>query len=110
MPYAFQYQKKKLPRNLDRRVKLSEEDKEQIRYLHKQGTPLRQIARQYAHKCTRRAIQFMLFPERYAVQKANAKKRRAIKGNTLQEYGKEAWAKTMREHRRYKQSIKNKLI
>lgn len=108
MPYA--HTRKKIPRKLDRRVKASEEDKDMIKEKYRNGETIRAIARSFRNKFTRRVVQYVLFPERYAMLLANSKKRRKLKGNTLQEYGRKAWAKTIREHRHYKQSIKNKLI
>ncbi len=62
MPYKSQ--DIKLPRNLDRRVKVTEEDKENIRSLYKKVGVVREVARQFEHICSRRMIQFILFPER----------------------------------------------
>lgn len=95
----------RVTREHDRRVKLTEDDKERIRSMYKDGMGIRAIAREYEGKCTRRAIQYTLFPERYAALLANARRRRKIKGNTLQEYGKEKWRDTMREHRAYKKKL-----
>ena len=109
-PYDI-IQAKKLPRSLDRRVKLTDDDKEAIRSLYKDGNGIREIARMYENKCTRRVIQYILFPERYAVLLANAKRRRKLKGNTLKEYGRKKWAETIKEHRHYKMQLNNnKLI
>jgi hypothetical protein len=111
MPYAFATYKKKIPRELDRRVKLSSDDIEIIKHLYfKNKLAIRAIARMYAGKCTRRVIQYTLKPELYVKQLQTARKRRQLKGNAFREYGKEAWNSAMRDHRRYKQSIKDKLI
>ena len=107
MPYA--HQKLKIPRSLDRRVKLSDDDKDTIRNLYAQNVPIRGIARLYQDKCSRRTIQYTLRPDLYERMLANAKKRRAIKGTAQKEYGRIAWNETIREHRHYKQSIKDKL-
>ena len=95
----------KVTKEFDRRLHLSDTDRDRIRSLYADGMGIRAIAREYEKQCTRRLIQFILFPERYEKTKEIARKRRAIKGNTLQEYGKKAWAKTMRDHRRYKRSL-----
>lgn len=72
MPYKSE--KIKLPRELDRRVKLTEEDKEIIRKLYKEERKgVREIARMYEHKCSRRLIQFVIFPERAEVAKRRMK-------------------------------------
>lgn len=51
------------PKN-DGRRKITEEDKDYMRQLHKQGEPVREIARIFEGLCSRRMIQFVLFPER----------------------------------------------
>ena len=52
-----------LPREFDRRVKLTEDDKVTIRKLYRDGYAIRAIARALP-KISRRMIQFILFPER----------------------------------------------
>jgi hypothetical protein len=63
----------RIGRENDKRVKITEEDKERIKQLHKQGEPIREIARQFEGIASRRAIQFILYPERLARVKARAK-------------------------------------
>ena len=88
----------KIPRRFDRRVKLTDEDKEAIRGLYYQlGAGIREIAREYEGKCSRRMIQFILFPERAEVAKQNFKKWR--KENPMK---KEDWRAYMKGHRHYK--------
>lgn len=107
MPYKYLMDKKKIPRALDRRVKLTEDDKEHIRYLHKSGRSIHSIAREYAHKCTRRTIQYTIKPELYDhLRKAFIERRKDGKYKPT----KEKWRAIMREHRQYKQKIKDKLI
>ena len=107
MPYKFATDKKKIPRALDRRVKLTEEDKAYIRKLYKDGNSIRQIARMFKDKCTRRPIQYTIFPARYEIMK----KQFADRARTgMYRPTKAKWSETIREHRAYKQSIKNKLI
>lgn len=91
--------KKKLPDGKDRRVKLSEKDKQNIIALHKANTPIREIARIYEGQCSRRLIQYVIFPERRAKVAAQFIARRA---DGRYKPSKEEWAKTMREHRQYK--------
>lgn len=107
MPYKYQYKKLKIPRALDRRVKLTDEDKEHIKKLYKEGNGIREIARLYEHKCTRRVIQYTLFPDRLKKMNASFKENRK---DGRYKPSKRAWAKTQREHRAYKQSIKDRLI
>lgn len=107
MPYAWSHNHKKLPRKLDRRVKLTEEDKEHICKLHKEGEGVRSIARMYEHKCSRRTIQYTLRPELYAKLRKDFNERRK---DGRYKPSKAKWASVMREHRHYKQSMKNKLM
>jgi len=48
----------------DRRRKLTEEDKEDIKAGHKRGEAIHAIARVYKGKCSRRLIQLTIYPER----------------------------------------------
>lgn len=48
----------------DRRRKLTEEDKEDIKARHKRGEAIHAIARAYKGKCSKRLIQFVIYPER----------------------------------------------
>lgn len=61
----------RLPRELDKRVKLTDEDRAQIKALHEEGQSIRAIARMFEGKCSRRMIQFILFPERVDAMRAN---------------------------------------
>lgn len=84
----------------DRRIKLTLEDKEEIRELYKLSEwSQRKLAKQY--KVSKRLIQFVLNPQRLVENK----KRRAERGGTKQYYNKDAWRKVMREHRRYKHKL-----
>lgn len=101
MPYKFVYTHTKLPKGKDRRCKLTDEDKEDIKELHfVKGWGVRKIARAYP-QVSRRLIQFVLFPERLKVVADNAKTKKAW----LLYYDREKHTKAMREHRQYKQSI-----
>lgn len=108
MPYNFTYEHKLIPRELDRRFRISEEDKLEIARLYKQEKlAIREIARLFEGRCSRRSIQFILFPERLVLAKEQFRARRK---DGRYKPSKVAWAKTMREHRHYKQSIKEKLV
>lgn len=95
MPYKCQ--SAKVPRKFDRRVKLTEEDKYNMREMYRQGETVRGIARIFEGKCSRRMVQFVLFPERADVAKENFKRWR--KENPIT---KEAWRGYMKGHRHYK--------
>jgi len=99
MPYWFETQKIKLPKDKDRRRKLSEGDKQMIKYLYFQkGWAIRAIAREFQDKCCRRTIQFILFPERH---------KRVMEWKRLRnwDYNRERHTKAVREYRRYKASV-----
>jgi DNA-binding XRE family transcriptional regulator len=85
----------------DRRVKLNPEQKKEI-YANELGLSQRKLALNYG--VSRRTIQFILDPEKL---KENLK-RREERGGSKQYYNKEDWAKTMKEHRGYKQDLKLK--
>jgi len=107
MPYKYQYTRMKIPRKLDKRVKILDEDKERIMTLYGKGISLHSIERDFfEYRISRRSIQFILFPERKEKCRIDYKTRR-IDGRY---YDKDKWRVQMRNHRRYKQSIKDKLI
>lgn len=64
----------KLSRELDRRVKYTEEDKNHVKKLHSDGHSQRAIARQTG--ISRRYISFILYPERLVKVKEQYKQRR----------------------------------
>ena len=92
----------KLPRELDRRVRLSDNDKDDIRARYKKGETRRGIARAYEDKCSRGAIQYTVHPEKYARMLKGAKERR-IDGRYKP--SKKDWNETMKEHRHYKKKV-----
>ena len=97
----------RLPRTLDRRVKLTDDDKVRIRALHSDGVAIRQIAREYEGKCTRRTIQYVIRPELYEAMRERFKKRRRD-GRYKPERAR--WREVQREHRHYKKKVLGKLI
>jgi len=66
----------RIPRELDKRRWITEEHKQEIKGLHRQGVAIREIARQFKKVCCRRSIQFILYPERGLISKALFKERR----------------------------------
>lgn len=99
MPYTSE--KIKLPRTLDRRVKLTEEDKENITTRYNNGEGIRAIARAYESLCSRRMIQFVLFPER--LQKMTTK--HIQEKSHLKYYDREKNTVSVRNTRNYKQGL-----
>ena len=99
MPYKSE--KMKLSREQDRRYKLTEEQREQIKQRFETGLySQRGLAREY--NVSRRLISFVLVPEKYEESKEQWKKRNA---DGRYKPSREAWAATVREHRRYKQEL-----
>ena len=99
MPYKSS--KIKLSRSQDRRIKLTDEQREEIR--HKYSTGLysqRALAREYG--VSRRLIAFVLDDTKYQKCKEQFKERKA---DGRYKPDKEEQAKTMREHRHYKQKL-----
>ncbi|QOV08428.1 hypothetical protein Kirov_229 [Bacillus phage Kirov] len=88
---------------LDKRVKLTVADKEQIKSEYESGLiSINALARKY--KVSKRLIQFTLFPER----KELAKKRLAEKQKEGAYYSKEKHREYMKKHREYKKDLHNK--
>jgi hypothetical protein len=102
MPYAFATKHIKLQRQSDRRVRITDDDKEKIKVSYQLGESIRGIERTFHGRISRRSIQFILFPERREIAQKQFKQRRK---DGRYYPGKEKWAKIMREHRQYKQSI-----
>ena len=95
MPYAFELHKTQLPFELDKRRKLTEKDKEQIKTLFKTGHTVRGIARMFPQVC-RRTIQFVIDPERITAMR---------KGRDWKKYyDKEKHRQQMQKWRRTKQA------
>lgn len=81
----------------DRRMKLTEEQKDKIRA--EVGKSQRKLAEEYG--VSRRTIQFILSPEKLLENK----KRRLERGGWKQYYNKDKYSQEMKEHRRYKQEL-----
>lgn len=97
MPYKSE--KIKLNPSQDRRRKLTEEQKEEIRSIYKTGVcGTRPLAKQFG--VSRSTIQVIVNPNIAERHKTRAKEH-------WRDYKqpKEEWAATMREHRRYKQNL-----
>ena len=99
MPYKSE--RIPLPRELDRRVRLSEEQKDEIRHKYETGMySQRQLANEYG--VSRRLIVFVIHPDRYErAKKITAQHHKEGRYDV----SKEEHAQIIREHRRYKQSL-----
>lgn len=99
MPYKFETNKLKIPKELDKRVRLTEEEREQIIQLGGKISQ-RKLAKKY--KVSRRLIQFVLYPEKYEKSKQQTKINRLLNNNY---YEKERNTKYMKKHRTHKQTL-----
>jgi len=91
----------KVPKNKDRRYKLSESDRKLIRLKHKKGESIHSISKMF--NVSRRTIQFILFPERLEQNL----KLRSERGGSKQYYDSEYHKQSMRKHRAYKKELFN---
>ena len=86
--------------SFDRRVKLTDDDKELIRKISKEeNLSQRELARKF--NVSRRLIQYVLDPEKLTENKRIREER----GGTKQYYDKEKHREYMKDHRRYKQDL-----
>ena len=100
MPHIFETQHLKIPKEHDKRVKLTKEDKELIKHLYETtDTSQRKLATQFG--VSRRLITFILDPEK---QKANLQARDA-RGGSKKYYDKETNKKRMKAHREHKRAL-----
>lgn len=88
-------------KKLDRRCKLSDEQREEIKGLKEKMT---QSSVAKAYGVSRRLIQFIWYPE----QHEENKRRRAERGGSKQYYDREKHNEAMREHRAYKRELEQK--
>ncbi len=101
MPYAFQTHHLHLPRQHDRRVKLTDGDRDRIKSLFDSGKHLQHaLAKQFG--VSRSTIRFIVNPEAHE----RNKQLRADRGGWKRYYrGGAEWASTVRRHRRRKHAI-----
>lgn len=83
----------------DRRVKLLPCQREMVKYMHNNGASINSIARMF--NVNKRLIQFIIFPERHAINLQHRKDR----GGSMVYYNKEKHVASVREHRQYKKKI-----
>lgn len=93
----------KLPRELDRRVKLTDAQRAAIKIEYAAGgTSYNKLAQKYG--VSKRLVIFIVNPECLKAARERFKERR-MDGRYYP--SKEKWAATMREHRRYKYDVLN---
>lgn len=85
----------------DRRVKLTSEQRSEIKYLYAQGgTSYSKLAKEF--NVSKRLIQFIINPDKHNKCLEQFKERRK---DGRYKPTKEDWASTMREHRSYKEKL-----
>ena len=104
MPYKHETDRLKLPRHLDRRIKYTDKDKQDVIKLYASGISQRAIARKTG--MSRRYVSFILFPDRMEKCKEQFKERRLDR----RYYDRETNTCAIRSSRRYKQKHFNELI
>jgi hypothetical protein len=102
---AYQHLKLKIPKKYDRRIKLTDKERQEIKDLYGKVSQ-RKLARMFG--VSRRLIQFIGCPEKHRKNLL----RRADSGGSAQYYNKDKWREQMKDHRRYKQELflKGKLV
>lgn len=91
----------KLNNFYDRRIKLTDKQREEIKEMYKKGIAIREIARNFEEICSRRLIQFVIYPER----DKKLKEIRKIKKGHLFYYNKNKHKEAMRSIRKYKEEV-----
>ena len=100
MPFKFENKHLKIRKEDDKRIKLTEDDKQEIRKLYSQGVmSQRQLAEMF--NVHRRSIQFALDPEK--LKRNN--EQRAERGKDGRYYQKEKQREYMREYRHRKKML-----
>lgn len=100
MPSVFEKEKLKIKKENDKRIKLTEEDKEEIRKIYATGTiSQRQLASLY--NVSRRTIQFAINPDKYLINLEQFKERQ----KDGRYYNKEKHTEYMRDYRKHKAEL-----
>ena len=95
--------KVRVPKNKDRRRKLTDDDRLKIKQLYKNKWSIHKIAREYTNVCSRRLIQFILFPARER-HNAELHKERRKDGRY---YNREKHTLAMASTRQHKRDLNN---
>lgn len=100
MPYKFEYKHLKMKKEDDKRIKLTDDDKEEIRKLYSKGMfSQRKLAEIF--NVSRRTIQFVLNPEKLK----ESYKQRAERGKDGRYYNKEKQKEYMQRYRHQKKKL-----
>lgn len=96
MPYKFEKLGLKIPKSFDKRIKLNENQKQEIRNL-KNNMSQRQLAKKF--NVSRRLIQFILFPEKLERHK-ELKKINKVHKNYYDKEKNRLYKKIHRDHKK----------
>lgn len=99
MPIKSEVYKLLIPKEFDRRIKLTDEDKINIISLHSKGMSQRALARYF--NVSRRLISFILFPDRLIINK----QQRLDSGGSKQYYNKEKQKIYSQKTRKYRKQL-----
>lgn len=97
MPYKIDTYKVKLPRELDRRIKLQDEQKEEVKEMFKIWVSINNIAQNF--EVSRRLIQYIIYPERLE----HAKELYAIRRLDGRYYDKDKQRESIKSTRHHRQ-------
>lgn len=88
----------------DKRIKITDDDRQHIKQLHKEGNSIREISRIFQGICSRRLIQLVIFPERYETIKERAKEVKRYEAYNDKDHRREY----MRAYRKHMREVHNK--
>jgi len=91
--------KMKVPKHADRRVKLNDDQRREVKAMHRAGHSQRAIARHF--DVSRRLISYILYPDKLAHAKKLYKERR----KDGRYYKREKHTEAMRRHRQHKRLL-----
>lgn len=98
MPYKFEYSKLKIPKELDKRIKLDDDERKEIKKLYGKISQ-RKLAKMF--RVSRRLIIFIGDPEKYQ----RNKEARAERGGSMQYYDKAKHTARIRKFRERKKEL-----
>ena len=98
MPYKFEYTHLQIPEEKDRRIKLSDSERQEIKEMYGKISQ-RKLAKLFG--VSRRLVIFIGCPEKYKLNLQQRKER----GGSMIYYDTEKSRKSMKEHRDYKKEL-----
>lgn len=99
MPYSFE--ELHIPREYDRRVKVTDDDRLIIKRMFNEGVAIRAITRHFEGRLSRKIITYVIYPERQEKARADYKERR----KDGRYYNRDRHREAMRRHRAHKREL-----